>query len=168
MITTVDFNFILEDLERFEPVVARHGGRKTFVAKTTASLTGGEAKDFLLDVAQAVFERSQVLVPVDTGALKASGVIAPWGLGWRIKYYTPYAAYVHEILYNRHTYPTQAKYLQDAFVQEMFYLTSTYGFYGLPDFDVDLEVNVDLGVILTLAPASGKSEFSWRYFLGGD
>ena len=71
---------------------------------------------------QPVFDRSQVLVPVDTGVLKASGYIdtrrtrrrvvgeVGYGKGGR----PPYAPKVHEDLDVFHEPPTQAKFLEQA------------------------------------------------------
>lgn len=69
-----------------------------------------------------IFDESQRLVPVDTGALKRSGFIetrrmargtaAAIGYG---RYGRPtYAAFVHENLNLRHAPPTQAKWLEVA------------------------------------------------------
>lgn len=71
---------------------------------------------------QPAFDESQILVPVDTGVLKASGflkaaktptgisVAMGYGLGGR----PPYAAHVHERLDIPHKAPTQAKFLEAA------------------------------------------------------
>lgn len=87
-----------------------------------------------LAVAQAIYEeanlifaRSQVLVPVDTTALRGSGgVSAPQkgttGYFVDIFYGGPaadYAMYVHEIIGNYHKPPTQAKYLEQPFMQAL-------------------------------------------------
>ena len=72
------------------------------------------SQDFKSIVTQ-IFELSQMWCPVETGALKASGKIIENSLGtYSIKYSTPYAVHVHEILGNRHEYPTRAKWLEDA------------------------------------------------------
>ena len=72
---------------------------------------------------QPIFEESQRLVPVDTGALKRSGFIEvrttssgvhSAGIGYG-RYGKPfYAGFVHEILEFRHAPPTQAKFLEAA------------------------------------------------------
>jgi hypothetical protein len=87
-----------------------------------------------LAVAQAIYEeanlifaRSQVLVPVDTGVLRGSGgVSAPQkgttGYFVDIFYGGPaasYALYVHEIIGNYHKPPTQAKYLEQPFMEAL-------------------------------------------------
>lgn len=87
-----------------------------------------------LAVAQAIYEeanlifaKSQVLVPVDTGVLRGSGgVSAPQkgttGYFVDIFYGGPaadYAMYVHEIIGNYHKPPTQAKYLEQPFMQAL-------------------------------------------------
>ena len=75
------------------------------------------------EVMSGVFARSQELVPVDTGALKASGVFIP-AQEIMPTYEKPqayinygnadvdYAVYVHENLDDHHAAPTQAKYLE--------------------------------------------------------
>lgn len=87
-----------------------------------------------LAVAQAIYEeanlifaKSQVLVPVDTGVLRGSGgVSAPQkgttGYFVDIFYGGPaadYALYVHEIIGNYHKPPTQAKYLEQPFMEAL-------------------------------------------------
>lgn len=91
-------------------------------------------KDSPLAVAQAIWEeanlifaKSQVLVPVDTGALRGSGgVSAPQqsAQGYFVDVFyggpaAPYALMVHEILENYHNPPTQAKYLEQPFMQSL-------------------------------------------------
>ena len=77
--------------------------------------------------ANNIFAKSQVLVPVDTGVLRGSGgVSAPQGSGQGIYvdiFYggpaAPYALYVHEIIGNYHKPPTQAKYLEQPFMESL-------------------------------------------------
>ena len=74
------------------------------------------------DVIEKVFAESQVLVPVNTGALKASGEVvhetASMDGSFVGSYVTygndavDYAVKVHEDLEMRHTDPTRAKYLE--------------------------------------------------------
>ena len=74
----------------------------------------------IYEEANVIFNESQKLVPVDTGALRASGFVhAPRRennrVFVRVTYGGPaahYALYVHENLYARHDAPTQAKYLE--------------------------------------------------------
>ena len=74
----------------------------------------------IYEEANVIFNESQKLVPVDTGALRASGFVhAPKKendrVFVRVTYDGPaahYALYVHENLYARHDAPTQAKYLE--------------------------------------------------------
>jgi hypothetical protein len=74
----------------------------------------------IYEEANVIFNESQKLVPVDTGALRASGFVhAPKKendrVFVRVTYGGPaahYALYVHENLYARHDAPTQAKYLE--------------------------------------------------------
>ncbi len=74
----------------------------------------------IYEEANVIFNESQKIVPVDTGALRGSGVVhAPRHENHRtfvrVTYGGPaahYALYVHENLYARHAAPTQAKYLE--------------------------------------------------------
>ena len=71
---------------------------------------------------QAVMDTSQELVPVDTGALKASGFIQVFRMrstiqgvaGYAAGGSPFYAALVHENLEFYHIPPTQAKFLEEA------------------------------------------------------
>jgi len=91
-------------------------------------------KDAPLAVAQAIWEqanlifaKSQVLVPVDTGVLRGSGgVSAPQtdANGYYVDVFyggpaAPYALFVHEIIGNYHKSPTQAKYLEQPFMESL-------------------------------------------------
>ena len=81
----------------------------------------------IYEEAQVIFAKSQVLVPVDTSALRGSGdVSAIQGSGQGVYvdiFYggpaAPYALYVHEIIGNYHKPPTQAKYLEQPFMQSL-------------------------------------------------
>ena len=68
-----------------------------------------EAGEFLL-------EKSQEIVPVDTGALHDSGYVVVSGSGFgsevAVGYSMEYAVYVHEDLRARHNPGTSAKYLE--------------------------------------------------------
>ena len=75
-----------------------------------------------------VFDRSQILVPVKTGVLKASGYLEiRTGLGDRVVGEVgygkgnnpPYAPFVHENLDAHHAVPTQAKFLEQAVNEEL-------------------------------------------------
>lgn len=66
-------------------------------------------------VADQILATSQLLVPVDTGFLKSTGKVVKNSIGtYSVVYTAPYAVYVHEIIDNRHNFPTQAKFLEDA------------------------------------------------------
>jgi hypothetical protein len=79
------------------------------------------------EIMKEVFDQSQELVPVKTGALKASGVFTPASenadgekIKADIKYGNPsvtYAVEVHEDLSVFHKPPTQAKYLETPMAQ---------------------------------------------------
>tara|TARA_Y100000310_G_scaffold212376_1_gene213216 strand:+ start:3511 stop:3942 length:432 start_codon:yes stop_codon:yes gene_type:complete len=70
--------------------------------------------------AHAIWERSQILVPVRTGRLKGSGrVEKATSVGKKyisagVVYTAPYATYVHESTEILHTPPTRSKYLEAA------------------------------------------------------
>ncbi len=74
----------------------------------------------LYEVVQEIFAASQLLVPVDTGALKSSGHVEPPSIdGMRVTVLmgyggaaAPYALTIHEDLNMYHTPPTQAKYVE--------------------------------------------------------
>lgn len=68
-----------------------------------------------------ILRKSQKYVPVETGALKASGQVITTGRGMGARTTVVYgsqvafyALYVHEDLTKRHTAPTCAKYLERA------------------------------------------------------
>ncbi len=65
--------------------------------------------------AEVLLKKSQMFVPVDTGALKKSGRVVVTGSGFGAKafvqYDGPYAIYVHENLTMYHTPPTRSRYL---------------------------------------------------------
>ena len=97
------------------------------------ALTAGK-KDAPQAIAQAIWEeanvifaKSQILVPVDTGVLRGSGGVSAPQMGNQgyfvdIFYGGPaasYALYVHEIIGNYHKPPTQAKYLEQPFMQSL-------------------------------------------------
>jgi hypothetical protein len=81
----------------------------------------------IYEEAQVIFAKSQVLVPVDTSALRGSGdvsAIQGSGQGMYVDIFyggpaAPYALYVHEIIGNYHKPPTQAKYLEQPFMQSL-------------------------------------------------
>lgn len=81
----------------------------------------------ILEEANTIFAKSLILTPVDTGALRGSGGVSapqhtPQGIGVDIFFggpAAPYALYVHEIRGNRHNPPTQAKYLEQPFMERL-------------------------------------------------
>jgi len=92
-----------------------------------ADSIGPALQEVIDEVAQAIFDESQALVPVDTGALKSSGKIVS---GSTDDYDSPnayieygsdtvdYAVEVHENLQTPHQDPTQAKYLEVPMAKE--------------------------------------------------
>jgi hypothetical protein len=89
--------------------------------------SGKEAGQAIWEEANKIFAKSQVLVPVDTGVLRGSGgVSAPQADAKDLFvdiYYggpaAPYALMVHEIQGNYHNPPTQAKYLEQPFMEAL-------------------------------------------------
>ena len=81
----------------------------------------------ILEEANMIFAKAMVLTPIDTGALRGSGGVSapmnmPSGIGVDIFFggpAAPYAMYVHEILGNYHNPPTQAKYLEQPFMERL-------------------------------------------------
>ncbi len=70
--------------------------------------------------AQPMFDESQILVPMDTGALRASGFLRVADgnkqrveLGYAKGGLPPYGALVHERMDTFHAPPTQAKFLEE-------------------------------------------------------
>ena len=81
-----------------------------------------------VDVMDLVYQQSQQLVPVDTGALRASAQFTHSVLGSMEKPQAAieygggavyYAVYVHEDLQARHKAPTQAKFLEAPFTNSL-------------------------------------------------
>lgn len=52
--------------------------------------------------------------PVDTGKLRSSSYLKPYGTGFVVGYDCEYAVHVHEVGDNKHKFPTQYKFLEDA------------------------------------------------------
>ena len=84
-----------------------------------------EVQKAIVEVMRKVYADSQELVPVDTGALRASGKFST-GMTGKGKFFctisygsdgsdgiaVDYAVYVHEDLYAHHDDPTSAKFLE--------------------------------------------------------
>jgi hypothetical protein len=81
----------------------------------------------ITEEANTIFGKALILPPVDTGALRGSGGVSapmqtPQGIGVDIFFggpAAPYAMYVHEIIGNYHNPPTQAKYLEQPFMERL-------------------------------------------------
>ena len=108
--------------------VTFEGGQKLLnVLRHLGDDSGTVMGQAILEEAQVIFAKSQILVPVDTGALRGSGNTSaitqfPEGLGVDIYYggpSAPYALFVQEILSNKHIAPTQAKYLEKPFMERL-------------------------------------------------
>jgi hypothetical protein len=106
----------LRDIEKIDQL----GGRMTPIVNESINKTISQ-----------IFVESQNLVPVDTGALKASGHINTQSVPYSIEYggggywtgetgrgkVVDYAVVVHEDMSVNHNPPTQAKYLELPLVQ---------------------------------------------------
>jgi hypothetical protein len=110
-------------------------------------------------IAQKIYQVSQVLVPVDTGALKKSGRIRQNSDGtYRVEYVgMPYAVFVHEIMGLRHEMPTQSKFLEDAAYIVLGEMSKATGDI-MPLFTFHLELGMREGVILYIDSIS-REEF---------
>lgn len=81
----------------------------------------------ILEEANMIFAKAMILTPIDTGALRGSGGVSapmnmPTGIGVDIFFggpAAPYALYVHEIMYYKHNAPTQAKFLEQPFMERL-------------------------------------------------
>lgn len=81
----------------------------------------------ITEEANMIFAKAMILTPIDTGALRGSGGVSapmnmPTGIGVDIFFggpAAPYALYVHEIMYYQHNAPTQAKYLEQPFMERL-------------------------------------------------
>ena len=81
----------------------------------------------ILEEANMIFAKAMILTPIDTGALRGSGGVSapmntPQGIGVDIFFggpAAPYALYVHEIMYYKHNAPTQAKFLEQPFMERL-------------------------------------------------
>jgi hypothetical protein len=110
------FTFTLEGAEELKKML-----------RTAGEGSSKEAGQAIWEEANKIFAKSQVLVPVDTGALRGSGgVSAPQSDGKDLSvdiFYggpaAPYALLVHEIQGNYHNPPTQAKYLEQPFMEAL-------------------------------------------------
>ena len=77
--------------------------------------------------AETIFGKALILTPIDTGALRGSGGVSapintPQGIAIDIFFggpAAPYALFVHEIMYYQHNAPTQAKYLEQPFMERL-------------------------------------------------
>lgn len=68
-------------------------------------------------IAKRILERTLYYTPVKTGRLKSSIKIKEENSHINITVESDYGLYVHEILENKHTFPTKAKFLEDAVIE---------------------------------------------------
>lgn len=103
-------------------MIIKWQGDEALIAKfgLAAAAAVPMATDSIEETATAIYDRSQELVPVLTGALKSSGRVEVGGLLATISYGgsdAPYGAIVHEDLTLTHV-NGQAKFLEQAVVEE--------------------------------------------------
>lgn len=68
-------------------------------------------------IAKRILERTLYYTPVKTGKLKSSIKIKEENRHINITVGSDYGLYVHEIMENRHAFPTKAKFLEDAAIE---------------------------------------------------
>lgn len=68
-------------------------------------------------IAKRILERTLYYTPVKTGRLKSSIKIKEENKHINITVESDYGLYVHEIMENRHKFPTKAKFLEDAAIE---------------------------------------------------
>jgi len=125
-------------------------------------LTDADKMIIIQQIALSTYIKAQLLVPVETGALKASGAMSITSNGAEIAYNEPYGGYVHEVMYRHHRKPTQAKWLFDSFVDTLKDMILVYGSANIPAFSIDFEYQPILKMTLSLDNTIGKD---WRSFL---
>ena len=111
-----EYSFTLEGADKLKAMLESVGPEAPKVVATV-----------LLEEANVIFNKSQILVPVDTGALRGSGGVSAatpmaGGVAVDIFYGGPaasYALFVHEIQHFYHNPPTQAKYLEQPFMERL-------------------------------------------------
>jgi hypothetical protein len=105
----------------------------TQVKEMTAKLTRimeafkDASPEIMIAALEPTFQLSQLYVPENTGALKESGYLRETSsrgkprveMGYGFGHQPPYAQIVHERTDIAHTYPTRAKYLQDALQEDL-------------------------------------------------
>ena len=104
------FKEIMDDLNSVIEAVGEQHGEAMVVAMTP------------------IFDRSQELVPIDEGPLKASGYLelsdqvkgSIVEIGYAKAGKPEYAVFVHEMVMLNHKAPTQAKFLQQAIEEQFF------------------------------------------------
>jgi hypothetical protein len=111
------------------PITMRWTGTAKLEQKMIRSADGvySGAAQGVRKLANEAFRLSQVMVPVETGALKKSGRVVSrrvsrWTYRSSVLYggaseprFVDYAVYVHEILEHKHAPPTQAKFVETAY-----------------------------------------------------
>lgn len=109
-------------------MVIEGGDQLLAMLRNSSDGAGHAIGQAILEEAEVIFAKSQVLTPIDTGALRGSGgVTAPEQVGTSEVHVdifyggtaAPYALFVHEMLQNKHNAPTQAKYLEQPFLERM-------------------------------------------------
>jgi len=90
--------------------------------KTHENATAKGVEVGLIRAGFFLLRESQILVPIDTGALRASGQERAEGSGFdtvvTVSYGTKYAVYVHEDLGAQHAPGKEAKFLQKPLIEK--------------------------------------------------
>ncbi len=90
-----------------------HGPRLVHKLKALRTKIPRKVAQGVVRAAQFLLEKSQEIVPVDTGELKESGHIETTKNSAAVVYEAEHAVIVHEDLDARHEPPTQAKYVEE-------------------------------------------------------
>lgn len=123
--------------------------------------------DINKELADSIFDISQELVPVESGRLKASGSVQEIDNGEYAIYYTvPYAVFVHEVLYNSHALPTQAKFLEDAAFRILDRAQTLHPIKDqdgklVPNFTFSMEMGTDIGIVLYINSVDEDTFTQW-------
>lgn len=85
-----------------------------------ADRSAGFSDGIVRKLAEKIYADAIELTPIDTGQLRETSTLLPLpGGGYEIRFVAPYAVYVHEILENRHAFPTTAKFLHFAILKNI-------------------------------------------------
>lgn len=141
-----------------------------FYGKAGIVAIGENQKDFIYKyIAQRIFDLSQSYVPVETGYLKSTGKIVKNNIGtYSIVYTAPYGKFVHEIIGNKHEFPTRAKFLEDAgyeVLTEFEKMKISFGFTFSMDTSDDVALHLDSLSLEDFNFNRNYSEYTMNAFL---